>query len=66
MNLTEEINNEIEYLNSVNTRPCTKLVIDVELYKGLARDGDLMGNGKYGELEVEVIDGYGVFRWKLI
>lgn len=66
MTLIDEINSEVEYLNSVNTRACTKLIIDVELHKEIVRDGDLMDNGKYGELDIEVLEGNDVFRWKLI
>ena len=66
MTLSEEINEELEYLNSINTRPCTKLVIDAELHKELAEEADLVQDGKYGELDMEVLDGGNVLRWKLV
>lgn len=65
MVLSQQINEEIEYLDLINSRPCTKLVIDVDVHKELAKDGDLMENGKYGTLDVETIEGQGVLLWKL-
>ena len=64
--ITQQINEEIEYLNSINSRPCSKLVIDADLHKELAKENDLVDNGKYGDLNVEIIDGQGVFLWKLV
>lgn len=66
MTLSEEINEELEYLNSVNTRPCSKLIVDKELHKELAKENDLVQDGKYGQLDMEVLDGNEVLRWKLI